>query len=359
MGFNRSDFDNASLEAHTKNCLRMSQRPDAYQPVLKNVVPVPPKSVWEISSLEARQIDRSTFSTKHPKYFGDLQKLAHRLANLVDGELAVELSGGLDTAIVIGLLRSIGFDPTLIGSISDRYEFRTERFIQEKIASLAKCVHFINEADSLPFTNLRSSPLHPIPNKASLFYYLNEVTAKWAVANSHRYVLNGIGFDAVLIDQISEPTNAYFFDPINLDDGWANDYVFASYGVQYVNVASIHSVLKTLITMRSGQSEDVKKLWAREVFKHLIPPELSNYQYKASFGAVYDQGLDEARQDIIEMSTLAYVLTGLNDLHPSEMTVLFNGVRSYDQKAEFAFLARLSYVNWIYQLHRANLISES
>jgi hypothetical protein len=118
------------------------------------------------------------------------------------------------------------------------------------------------------------------------------------------------------------------------------------------------SVLKTLITMRSSQSEDVKKLWAREVFKHLIPPELSNYQYKASFGAVYDQGLEKAHEDIMEMCNLVYDLSGLKELNPSKMAVLFNGVRSYDHKAEFAFLARMSYVNWVYQLHRSNLISE-
>lgn len=357
-GVKRSEFKSENLEAHTKNCLRMSQRPDTYLPVQKSLIPVPPRSVWQISSTDIYQLDKSTFDTNKKKSIEDVQRLSFKLASLVSSELAVELSGGLDTAIVIGVLRSIGINPTLIGAISERFEFRTERFIQEKIASDAKRVFFINENDSLPFANLKETPLHPVPNKTSLFYYLNEVTAKLSVKNSIKYVLNGVGFDAILIDQISEPTATYFFNPINLDDVWANDYVFRPNGIQYVNVASIYCILKTLITMRVGQPEDTQKIWARKTFENLIPKELSKYRYKASFGAVYDEGLEQARSDILDMCKLVYDLTGIDELHPSIMEKLLNGVRSYDHKAEFAFLARLSYVNWIYQLNRANLILE-
>jgi hypothetical protein len=334
----------------------MSQRPDTYLPVQKNVLPIPPRSVWEVSSTAVHQIDKINFSTKQSKSIVDLQRVAQKLTSLIKGQLAVELSGGLDTAIIIGMLRNVGLDPTLVGAISERYEFRTERFIQEKIASSAKNVHFINEGNTLPFANLKSAPVHPVPNKASLFYYLNEVTAKWAVQNSLKYVLNGVGFDAILIDRVGEPTEDYFFDPINLDDIWANDYIFRPCGVHYVNVASLNCILKTLITMRVCEPEDHQKLWARKIFKDLIPNELSNYRYKASFGAVYDEGLQQAHSDIMEMCKSVYEFTKIDELQPSIMAVLFNGVRSYDHNAEFEFLARMSYVNWVYQLNRLNLI---
>jgi hypothetical protein len=357
-GIGKSEFNSASLDAHSRNCLRMSQRPDTYLPVIKKVIPIPPRTTWQIDSTQVRQLDKSTFSTKNPKTLNDLRKIAERLTKKIEHKLAVELSGGLDTAIIIGVLRSIGLDPTLVGAISNRYEFRTERFIQEKIAQNTSYVYFIKEDDSLPFANLKSTPVHPIPNKASLFYYLNKVTASWALESRKKFVLNGIGFDTILIDRISGPAESYFFDPINLDDGWANDYVFSPCGVHYVNVASLHCILKTLITMRSSQTEDSQKLWARNAFESVIPDQLSKYRYKASFGAVYDEGLQRARSHILEMCHVAYDLTRIEELNPSTIAVLINAVRLYDHKAEFTFLARLSYVNWIYQLNRANLIRE-
>lgn len=184
------------------------------------------------------------------------------------------------------------------------------------------------------------------------------MTAKWAAENSIKYVLNGIGFDSILIDEVGTSTDSYFFDPINLDDGWANDYVFRGLDVHYVNVASLYSVLKTLIAMRVGELEDPQKLWARKTFGNFIPYELSRFSYKASFGAVYDEGLQQARNDIMEMCEFVYDFTKIKELSPSLMSALFNGVRSYDHKAEFQFFARLSYTNWVFQLNRLNLITE-
>lgn len=357
-GIRKSEFNTTSLDAHTKNCLRMSQRPDTYLPVLKNVIPLPARTTWEIGTGVPRQLNKLRFSTKSPKTLIHVQRIANQLISLIKGDVAVELSGGLDTSVVIGVLQSIGVDPILIGAVSDRYEFRTERFIQEKIAATSNKVYFVEEKRSLPFAQLKEAPVHAIPNKASLFYYLNAVTAKWASLNAVKFVVNGIGFDSILIDGVGEPCGDYLFDPVNLDDGWANDFVYKDYGVQYVNVASIHCVLKALITMRVGQPDDPRKLWARGAFRGYIPEELSKYTYKASFGAVYNEGLIQAKSAILEICDDVYRLTGLSGLKPSTMSVLLNGVNAYDHQAEFEFLARLSYANWIYQLQRANLIIE-
>ena len=108
--------------------------------------------------------------------------------------------------------------------------------------------------------------------------------------------------------------------------------------------------------MRAGHQEDPQKIWARDYFKDYLPSELSKYRYKASFGAVYDCGLEQAREDILEMCGIVNELTGLTEVHPSIMRNLINGFRAYDHDSEFQFLARLSYVSWIYQFHRENLI---
>ena len=55
-------------------------------------------------------------------------RLIHPLKNKKFG---VQLSGGLDSSLIIGILRNVGIEPVLIGLSNDRYEFRTERIIQE------------------------------------------------------------------------------------------------------------------------------------------------------------------------------------------------------------------------------------
>lgn len=355
-GIRLSDITHDSLRTHKLNCVRMSQRPDSYLPVILDYTPIPPRSSWELKDGKFHQLNKASYRTDQPVTTIKLQQIVSRLARIVNNQIASEVSGGLDTAIVIGMLRSIGIDPCLVGAISDRYEFRTERHIQQTIAKNAQNVHFINEGESLPFAHLLATPAHALPNKSSLFFYLNKVTALWAKAAGQPFVANGIGFDSILIDKIAPPAKTYTFDPRNLDDNWANDYVFRPLNVTYVNVASIHSVQKALVSMRSGLEEDTQKAWARETFRQFIPRELADYRYKASFAAVYDEGLEHAKDDILFICATAHKLTCLDELDPNKIKALIDGFREYDNKAEFEFLARLSFASWVYQLEKAGVL---
>jgi tRNA U34 2-thiouridine synthase MnmA/TrmU len=86
-----------------------------------------------------------------------------------NNRIAIDLSGGLDTSIVIGIIKHIGFDSFLVCMSSSRHELRTESFILDKYAELFKNVCLLNVKDSLPYSNLKSIPLHQDPSSFSLY----------------------------------------------------------------------------------------------------------------------------------------------------------------------------------------------
>jgi hypothetical protein len=353
-----SSINLEGLLAHTKNCLRMSQRPDSYLAVLPELYPIPPRSVWSLEHGEFRSLRHETIPITPNYGIPALLRDSGRLVKFIQHSLCVELSGGLDTSLIIGVLRRLGLDPPLVGALSDRYEFRTELAIQKKLAATASTVQFFPEAATRPFAELKETPVHAIPNKSSLFYYLNEVTARWAASRGYSFVLNGIGFDSILIDAVGVRSGRFRYDFTNLEDGWANDHVFRPRDVCYVNVASIYPIVRAIISMRAGKPEDVQKLWARDMFRDFIPRELSAFRYKACFGAVYDQGLQAARDEIIDICKVAHALSGLQPLRPDSINGLIDAVRDRDGRADFELLARLSYANWIYQLKRTGVITD-
>jgi len=349
-------LNRSSLEAHKKNCKFLSLNPYHYIPVIAGIYPIPPKTSWYYHAGKFSQIQNQFIDTTIDYDVSDIHHAAHLYLKRIKGRLAVELSGGLDTSIVIGLLRDINVDPYLIGAESSRFEFRTERFIQKKVATDPNKTHLFADTEGLPFVNLLDTPTHFLPNKSSLFYHSNVPTLHAAKDMGVTTILNGIGLDSLLIDAVGPPNKHYWFDISNLDDGWANDYVFEPNGISYVNVGTMPFVRKILISLRKNQREDLQKLWARAFFKEQIPEELSQFAYKASFGAVYYQGLEASREEILSITSTIYSLTGLPEYLSDSMNRLIDSVLSFDYESEFLFFGLLSYAVWVHQLKRDNLI---
>jgi len=343
-------FTETTLDNHKYNSRAMSQRPDNYRCIINDLLPIPARSSWKVTENGLIEVKQNLINTNIDYSIKDLMRNSKKLLDVLDGEIAIELSGGLDTAIIIGIVKTLGIKVKLIGAISERYEFRTERYVQELLSKEHEDVEFVSELDTLPFSNLTSTPFHAIPNKSSLFYYLNSVTANWAQSKNIKYILNGIGCDTILIDSIQNKSNNYIFDKTNLDDGWANDYIFLPQSSMYVNVAANYSIRKIILSMRAMETLDTKKIWARKVFTDFIPEELSKYQYKASFGATYAEGLKRNRNEIMLVCKKAFEHCKLERINPNEMRKLIMCVEDSDQKAEFEFLARLSFANWIHAM---------
>lgn len=352
-------LNRSSLEAHIKNCKFFSLNPYHYTPVIDGIYPIPSKTSWWYQEGNFTQTQNQFIDTTIDYDISDIKHATHRYINKIKGRLAVELSGGLDTSIVIGLLRDIKHDPYLIGAESSRFEFRTERFIQNKIAIEPSKTYLFPDTDGLPFANLTNAPTHFLPNKSSLFYYSNIPTLNAAKSFNVDIILNGIGLDSLLVDAVGPANKRYWFDISNIDDGWSNDYVFEPNGISYINVAAIPFVRKILIALRRDQSEDLQKLWARHYFNRLIPQELSKFSYKASFGAVYYEGLEASREEILFITSTIYSLTGLPEYTHDLMSRLIDKVLSFDYESEFLFFGLLSYAVWVHQLKRDNLIGST
>jgi hypothetical protein len=150
------DIVNASLENHITNCNKYALNPDTYAPVIKSLYPIPPKTSWDFSSTTPRLIHPNTTlfeqtSVTVAHFTEIIRKLSSKFK---EEKIAVELSGGLDTSIIISLLRETGIDPILLGLCSDRYEFRTERVIQNwylRNCSAGKLIDYSVALIKLPF----------------------------------------------------------------------------------------------------------------------------------------------------------------------------------------------------------------
>jgi asparagine synthetase B (glutamine-hydrolysing) len=92
-------------------------------------------------------------------------------------KIGVELSGGLDSSLVIEALLALKIDPILIGFCSDSFEFRTERTIQNYYQNKVSESILLKYEDNFAFDNLKETPAHPIPVCESHFFQRHKTVA--------------------------------------------------------------------------------------------------------------------------------------------------------------------------------------
>jgi hypothetical protein len=259
----------------------------------------------------------------------------------------VEISGGLDSSIIICALENLGYEPILIGTFSELYKFRTERHIQEIIAKRFKNVIRSNSF-SLQFTNLLETPAHFLPNYISLHHNIASNTIMELSNYDVKYIFHGAAFDSVLVEAINSNPNSLRWP--TLQDNWFHDYIFAPQGSAYIDVAAMSAIRSMLVSLRKGQAQDNQKWWAREFFSSVVPHELSNYAYKANFGPLWWDGLMSSHKQIIEIVGTAWEISSLPIFENFKIQSLFDGVNDGSGRVGFALL---SYANWIHALHKA------
>ena len=106
-------------------------------------------------------------------------------------------SGGLDSSLIIGILRHYGFEPVLIGMYNNRYEFRTERIVQDILKKVGTNNILISDDNFLPFTDLLN-----VPNtRYQMLHQFLQWRIKMAMLfeeNKVDLVFNGMGLDTIL-----------------------------------------------------------------------------------------------------------------------------------------------------------------
>jgi hypothetical protein len=351
----------ASLKAHEKNISHFFSRPDQYQEVFSGISLIPPRSRWNYDGNNFRCLNVNIVSSNYKSQISELLNISERLSSVIDNKkIAIELSGGLDTAIVIGIVKHLGFDPFLVGMRSSRYELRTESFIQAKYAESFKNVCLLNADDSLPFSNLKSSPLHQHPSSSSLYYMHALRIAEECERENVNTILSGMGFDALLCESVNKtetnamPNNWYTW---MLDDNWFRENIYSKYNMNYTSGAASQLIIKSIWALRKTQNEDLKKWWARNAFKEYLPTELVNYSYKADNSGGFLDGFLNSRNEISEIYNVAYEITKFKEFEKSELKALYANAHIVDENKDKLILSRVSFANWIFGLVRENIIS--
>ena len=350
----------ANLKAHEKNISSFFSRPDQYQEVIDGISLVPPRSRWKFDGNKFHCLNERIVSSNFTNQKTELLQITKRLSSVFDNKkIAIELSGGLDTSIVIGIMKHLGFDPFLVGMRSSRYELRTESFIQDKYAESLKKVCLLNANDSLPFSNLKSTPLHQFPSSSSLYYMHAFRIAKECDKEGTNVILSGMGFDALLCESVDKienntmPNNWYTW---MLDDNWFKENIYSKYNISYSSGAASQLIIKSIWALRKTQNEDIKKWWARNEFKEYLPAELVNYSYKADNSGGFLDGFLNSKSDISDIFNVAYDITKFKEFSKSELNDLYANVHLVDENKDKLILARVSFANWIYGLVRENII---
>jgi hypothetical protein len=343
----KSLFTNQSFDAHLQNETVAPIHLNEYQPVLPDIYPVPARTKWAFEGGTFRKLKKN-IKLSEGLTFESCLKNTNRLLKATKGKIAIEISGGLDSSIMIGMLEKLGYEPILIGTVSELYKFRTEKHIQETIAKKFKNV-ILSESFSLQFTNLLETPAHFLPSYTSLHHNIGANTIKMLKEHDVKYVFQGIAFDSTLVDAIDNNPNEIRWP--TLQDNWLHDYVFAPQGSAYIDIAALTPIKQMLLSLRNGQAQDNQKWWARKFFASVIPPELSNYAYKANFGPLWWDGLLSSSEQITHIVDTAWQITALPVFENFKMQSLFDGMNNGSGRLGFALLG---YANWVHALHKAD-----
>lgn len=345
----------SDLNAHTKNMSNFVVRPDQYSEVLPGITPIPPRSRWSRTGKQWSTFSEINHQPLRNKTIEDVRRVSERILRLVDSKaIAIELSGGLDTSIIIGLLESFGMRPLLVGTKNDNYEFRTERYIQGLYENSMDSVLLSNQA-CLPFSKLDTCPSHQLPSSTSIFYSHATAIAGVCLQRQRRVLFNGMGFDGFLCDNIPDVFSSRMADvwsPWALDDNWFNEYVYSRYGISYKSGAASRYLLRIIVSMRAGKSEDLQKRWARKLFERYLPFELVQYTYKGDNCGAFIEGFLGSEESIRKIFKESYRITNSPIFGEGVFESFAANIHKNDDVTDKLILSTVSLATWIYGLVR-------
>jgi hypothetical protein len=337
------------------NGLFSLRRPGEYLPVA-GLIPLPPKTCWNVSE-KKYSFHSDLMSKKLPKKksWEQIERLGEKYLYITNHKkIAVEVSGGLDTSIIIEFLLKKNIDFHLIGFVSDRWEFRTERAIQEYYISKIKN-HTIFSYENCPaFDDLKNSPAHPMPQQESLFYKRHLIVAEAAVREKCDYILSGeagdqiFGFpiDDVIIGNFLPSGYGYW----SLSELWNSEFIYKNRGVKYISALAVGDMPGYLLSRRCGQRSDHMKLWVRNELKNILPSMLSDYAYKGFHDGWVAEGLKLAQESISKIASISYEAINHPELEPNRLIRDSQIYSSMPESLRSNFLARMAFVNWLHSL---------
>lgn len=226
-------------------------------------------------------------------------------------KIGVQLSGGFDSSLIIGLLRHFGIPHGLVGLESARYEFRTERTIQHRLAEQNSDVILIDEATCLPCSRLREIPAHQVPDLLSSLNLAQDYDMAVACKRlGIEVLLSGGGGDNLLGAAVTMDPAACAWRPQTFTDSFLVDLVYRPMGIEFLSFFGDPGIVDACFRLRRGQGNDTLKKWARRFFSDFVPRELAEYTYCADFWGRYIDGLCAALGPMRELHSEARELSG-------------------------------------------------
>lgn len=304
-------------------------------------------------------IDNAFIPTKKEYNFQTFLDTVSVYFNQFEGKkIAVQLSGGLDSSIIIGLLSYFKIPFSLIGMTTSRYEFRTERHIQSILASKTDSVILLDYEKYLPFTGMDNAPISQLPDLSIINFSADYAMAKACKDLGVDVLFSGFGGDVLFATEV--PTNNVdcVWKPQLFYDTWIIDLVYKPQGVQLVPFYADIEIMNAIYNLRRGMKEDITKKWARAFFKDLIPAELANFTYVADFWGLYISGLLNNIETFREYNQLAYKITS-NDYFSEkqfEKNVLNKDLLSGKKDVYQPIEARIAFSAWLNVMYKKRFL---
>jgi hypothetical protein len=260
----------------------------------------------------------------------------------------VQLSGGLDSSIIIYLLKYFNIPFTLIGMYSESYEFRTEFFIQKKLTELTETYELIDFKKNLPFSGLSSIPPFTYTDISSINYASDKAMAEACAKLGVDILLSGEGGDYVFSQEINSIETKYPWSSTEFYDSWLNENIYNKVGCELVPFYADEKIMNCIFNLRRGEKEDWGKMWARNFFKDVLPEELVNYAYYADFWGLYCKGILNANDEVREIISNAYLISNKKIFSPENFnSLLSENILNLDRSTYSKLEAKVASAVWV------------
>lgn len=342
--------NNISIENFEYNNLKGVLKRNEWKPFLDDWLPLYDGLFW---NKERKKIDDIIYTPNRKKTtLNDLILVSERFFNQFKGKhIGVQLSGGLDSSIVIGLLHYLKIPFSLVGMRSDRYEFRTERIIQDSLYNLGVNTVLIDYERYLPLSDIMNVPRFPYPDLLLNNFSSEKAMIQYCKELGIEVLLTGGGGDNVFAEPVPHLPQLWRLKPQVFTDGWSK-YIYATNNIELCSFYAEKEIIDCIYNLRLGQKEDNLKLWARNTFKDFLPQKLVNYTYCADFWGLYISGLQQSLPSIRQLFERVYHTTNYNSFSPNRINVLLEqdyltAKKEMYQKIE----ARIAFAVWLNSLY--------
>lgn len=345
--FRNDRLSDVNFENYERNCLQGFGDRSKWLPVFGGNVAL--YSGMRVDSACRGIVDEKFIPVQTDINFEKLLDICEAsITNRKAKKIGVHLSGGLDSSIVIGILDELNIKFFLIGLVSDRYEFRTERRIQEELCAYHGDAHLIDEATVLPCGDLDHVPAHLYPDILSLNYNQESALAAACEKAGVDALFGGGGGDCLFGGAFSEVPSSNTIRPQTFSDHFSQKYAYRERGVRFCSFFEDPAIINAIYSLRRGQSDDRRKIWARKYFERVLPKKLVDYSYCADFWGRDIEGLSSNFEACLRQIKGAFIHTGHPFFNPEQFVKMYkNHGLKCDQRNHQILEARISAAVWV------------